>query len=159
MARKTKIDEFALSATRNINYLVDTFCNGEQKTFCDKTGLSKGSVSQYCSGKNVPNNITAKKIAVAFNVSPTWVMGFSDVMVELGNVKSNEPDKTMTKEEMEILRLYRYADALTKAMVKRTLRMDDSECNTILAARPNANPNAGDSDSPEDDLSKLEDGK
>ena len=29
----------------------------------------------------------------------------------------------------------------------------------LAAARPNANPNAGDSDSPEDDLSKLEDGK
>ena len=79
MKRKTN-DEYSVSAKRNINYLVDTYCDGKQVVFCEKTGLSKGSVSQYCSGNNVPNNKTAKKIADVFNVNPAWVMGLDEQM-------------------------------------------------------------------------------
>ena len=155
VARRTNIDKYARSAAKNINYLVDTFCNGEQKIFCEKTGLSKGSVSQYCSGKNVPNNITAKKIADAFGVSPVWVMGFSELMKIEEIVRMINDPKKLSADEEQVLRAYRSADSLTKAMVKRTLGMDIRTASYLAAARPNANPNAGDSDSPEDDIEKI----
>ena len=154
MARRTNIDKYARSAAKNINYLVDTFCNGEQKVFCEKTGLSKGSVSQYCSGKNVPNNITAKKIADAFGVSPVWVMGFTELMKIEEIIRMVNDPKKLSADEEKVLKAYRNADSLTKAMVKRTLGMDIRAASP-LAARPNANPNAGDSDSPENDIEKV----
>lgn len=74
--KRKKSNVYADSAKRNINYLVEEFCDGKQVVFCMKTGINKGSVSQYCNGSNVPNNLTAKKIADAFGVDPAWVMGF-----------------------------------------------------------------------------------
>lgn len=155
MARRTNIDKYARSAAKNINYLVDTFCNGEQKVFCEKTGLSKGSVSQYCSGKNVPNNITAKKIADAFGVSPVWVMGFTELMKIEEIIRMVNDPKKLSADEEKVLKAYRNADSLTKAMVKRTLGIEIRAASPLAAARPNANPNAGDSDSPEDDIEKV----
>lgn len=42
----------------------------------EKTGITKGSISQYMNGRNRPNNINAGKIADVLDVDPMWLMGF-----------------------------------------------------------------------------------
>lgn len=49
-----------------------------QTDLCAKVGLGKSSVSQYVSGKNIPNAFRMKMIADALNVSPDWLSGSID---------------------------------------------------------------------------------
>lgn len=58
-------------------YLIQTYCSGSQQEFANKTGLNKGTVSQYVNGKKTPTSIAAQAIGKVFKVSPAWVMGFS----------------------------------------------------------------------------------
>lgn len=49
-----------------------------QTDLCTKTGLGKSSVSQYVSGKNIPNGVRMKMLADALNVSSDWLSGSVD---------------------------------------------------------------------------------
>lgn len=59
-----------------------------QTDLCTKTGLGKSSVSQYVSGKNIPNGVRMKMLADALNVSPDWLSGSIDEPA----IESNHPD-------------------------------------------------------------------
>lgn len=50
--------------------------NMKSQDLVERTGISKASVSLYLSGKVVPSNIYAGKMAEVFHVSPAWIMGF-----------------------------------------------------------------------------------
>lgn len=76
MEKKTELSKFELQSRQRIIQLIQEFCDGSQQRFVEKTGINKGSVSQYVRGNNTPSNLTAKKIADAFKVAPAWVMGF-----------------------------------------------------------------------------------
>lgn len=65
------------SARERIQQLIESECGGSQQEFGRRTGITKGSVSQYVNGRNVPSKSTAQKIAAAFSVDPAWVMGYS----------------------------------------------------------------------------------
>lgn len=134
MAEKMNKDEFLRLAQKHITYLIDEFCDGSQRVFCEKTGLTKGSVSQYVNGKNVPNNITAKKIADVFGVLPAWVMGLDEYMTEEERfVKETVPiinatmdtkqsfGATMTANEIRIIEAYRKADECIQSVVAKLL--------------------------------------
>lgn len=43
---------------------------------CEKSGVSKYSVSQYLNGKNAPNNKNAELMGKALGVNPLWLMGY-----------------------------------------------------------------------------------
>lgn len=92
MEKKTELTKFELQSKQRIIQLIQEFCDGSQQRFVEKTGINKGSVSQYVRGNNTPSNITAKKIADAFKVAPAWVMGF-DVPRSL-IINSNTESKT-----------------------------------------------------------------
>ena len=53
--------------------LINEQCGGSQQVFADRTGLTKGSVSQYVNGRNTPSRKTAAKIAEEFNVTIEWL--------------------------------------------------------------------------------------
>ena len=76
MQKKNDFNKYEQQAMERINSLIAEECGGSQQRFSEKTGINKGSISQYTNGKNVPSNFTAKKIADAFNLNPAWVMGF-----------------------------------------------------------------------------------
>ncbi len=63
------------SASERVLQLINEQCGGSQQVFADRTGLTKGSVSQYVNGRNEPSKKTAAKIAEAFDVSAEWVLG------------------------------------------------------------------------------------
>lgn len=77
MKKKNELNFYEREAQRRIIELIDEFAEGSRAIFAQKTGINKGSISQYCNGKNSPSNLTAEKIASAFGVNPVWVMGFS----------------------------------------------------------------------------------
>ena len=55
--------------------------NMKQADLCEKTGISKSSLSEYMSGKYVPRQDKVFIIAKALNVDPVWLWGY-DVPME-----------------------------------------------------------------------------
>ena len=53
-----------------------------QTEFCNKTGITKSALSNYLNGDRQPRQDQIDKISRAFNVSPTWLMGY-DVPKEM----------------------------------------------------------------------------
>lgn len=79
------MNEYALRSQERIRQLIKERCGGSQQAFADRVGINKASVSQYVNGKNAPTNLTATKIALAFDVAPAWVMGFEVPPVDMLN--------------------------------------------------------------------------
>lgn len=63
----------------------------KQVDLAKQTGLSTGMISSYLSEKFSPKNTAISKLAVALNVSPTWLAGF-DVPMERENVRLFIPE-------------------------------------------------------------------
>ena len=53
-----------------------------QLDICNKTGLSTTALSQYCTGKRVPDTVSLYKIATALGVSMEWVLTGEDATNE-----------------------------------------------------------------------------
>lgn len=56
----------------------------------NKTGWTKGTISQYLSGRNVPRNDRLLQLSEIFHVSPGWLMGYeihvgNDELIEMYN--------------------------------------------------------------------------
>lgn len=54
--------------------------NMRQQELSEKTGISKGSISQYMSGYAEPKVDRTYLMAQALNVNPVWLMGFDAPM-------------------------------------------------------------------------------
>ena len=52
-----------------------------QKDLCEKTGIPKSAMSQYCRGSFVPKQERTALIAKALDVNEAWLMGY-DVAME-----------------------------------------------------------------------------
>lgn len=50
-----------------------------QTELCEKTGLTKGAISSYLSGRYFPKQKTTEALAKALNVSVSYLMGYDDV--------------------------------------------------------------------------------
>lgn len=59
--------------------------NMKPQDLCNKSGVSKSSISQYINGSHMPSNLSAGKMAKVLNVDPLWLMGF-DVDMEKNEV-------------------------------------------------------------------------
>lgn len=96
MNKSKELSKYEQISRERIRDLIKLRCNGNQKEFAQRTGLNTGSVSQYVNGKNTPSSLTAKKIAAAFDLSPEWVMGFSNGMSSAANIPSPSTAATPT---------------------------------------------------------------
>lgn len=76
MNKIKELSPWEKTCMRRIRDLINEYCDGSQQRFAEKTGLNKGSVSQYVNGKNIPSEGNAAKIAEAFNVDCSWIMGY-----------------------------------------------------------------------------------
>ena len=61
----------------------------KQVELADKTGIDKGQISSYLSGKYKPKQENLSLIAAALDVSDYWLMGF-DVQCERYGGRTNE---------------------------------------------------------------------
>ncbi len=54
----------------------------KQLDICSRTGLSTTALSQYCTGKRVPDTVSLYKIATALGVTMEWVLTGEDLTIE-----------------------------------------------------------------------------
>ncbi len=89
------------NVSERIQQLISEQCGGSQQVFAEKTGLTKGSVSQYVNGRNEPSKKTAAKIAEAFDVSAEWVLGaeVETASAPAATTSPNEGEKKSMKRE------------------------------------------------------------
>ena len=74
MNKKRELSPYEKIVRERIIDLINKNCNGKQSKFVERTGLNKGSVSQYVNGNNTPSWDNAQKIAAAFDIDASWVM-------------------------------------------------------------------------------------
>lgn len=63
----------------NSNTRIRTLLNEldiSQTDFCNKTGLTKSALSNYLNGDRQPRQDQLDKIAKAFDLNPSWLMGY-----------------------------------------------------------------------------------
>ena len=53
-----------------------------QIEFCNKTGIKPSALSNYLNNNRVPRQDAISRIADAYNINPTWIMGY-DVPKEI----------------------------------------------------------------------------
>jgi len=56
----------------------------------EKSGVNKGSISQYINGLHIPSSNNAKKLAEVFGVNPLWLMAFDAPRYYSGYTQSND---------------------------------------------------------------------
>lgn len=91
-----------------------------QTELCKRTGIPKGAMSQYLSGKFKPKQKRTYLIAKALNVSEAWLMGFENADMERHDQQPSVPDFPLTNHEKEVIIAYRQQPSLQIA-VDRTL--------------------------------------
>lgn len=95
--------------------------NMKQSELSRRTGIDKGTISLYISGKYEPRSNKTVLLAEALGTSPEWIMGF-DVPMK----KENSPSE-LTKEEKALLELFRNIPAdkqdLALEMLRAALRI------------------------------------
>lgn len=79
--------------------------NIKQADLARLTGLSKGGISNYVTGRYEPKSDIISKLATALNVSEMWLWGY-DVPMERQN-ESSPSEPTLTEGEKLILDLFR----------------------------------------------------
>ena len=112
--RIRELNEYERESLKRISYLIDTYCNGKQIEFAERTGIQKSSVSQYTSFLHAPTPNNCKKIADTFHVNVDWVRGYDMPM------KAPSP----SGEQMFSVPLY---DAIPSGSTLDTLARSDTE--------------------------------
>lgn len=93
--------------------------NMKQVELSYKTGLDKGSISCYLSGKYEPKSDAINKMAIALNVNEMWLWGY-DVPMER---EKKTPDKIeLTEGEEMLLELFRRVPIESQPMVLDVLK-------------------------------------
>ena len=94
------------------------------------TGIDKGAISCYCSGKYRAGQRNLYRLSEALHVDPAWLMGSDQVEMEPSNNPHDEK-KLMPGElspndiEKILLRRYRRASEKTKKAIDYILKLDE----------------------------------
>jgi transcriptional regulator with XRE-family HTH domain len=92
----------------------------KQSELCRLTGLDKGAVSSYLSGKYEPKSDAINKMAIALDVDEMWLWGY-DVPMER---EKNTPEKLqLTEGEKMLLELFRQVPVESQQMVLDMIRI------------------------------------
>jgi len=122
MEKKHILSPYEKQIRQRIIEIINNFCEGSQRKFVDRTGINKGSVSQYVNGKNTPSWSNAEKIAAAFGIDVAWVMA-----VDIIPDGVPEEDIILSPKEKKLIVGYRDADITTKSIVDKILLNDAAE--------------------------------
>lgn len=83
----------------------------------EKSGVNKGSVSQYINGLHVPSSNNAKKLSNVLGVNPLWLMAFDAPRFYSGYTKTHDNEPLHEK----IIEKFDKLDDGQKQMVLRML--------------------------------------
>lgn len=105
-----------------------------QTDFAIKIGESKQTLYKY--EHNITTNVPSDKIELMAEIlgcSPAYLMGWEETKEIPGHTETSTiytpvmPEYDFNTEETEIIKAYRKSDSLTKAMVLRTLGLEDKQ--------------------------------
>ncbi len=107
--------------------------NMKQIDIIEATGINKGSLSSYISGKYEPKQTNIFKIAKALDVNEAWLMGHDVPMERKLNNTSYKPssidfNRILSQQEQTLLNKYRSIDNKGKHTVNTVLEMEYNRC-------------------------------
>lgn len=86
-----------------------------------ETGIDKGSISHYVSGRYEPKQEAVGKLSAALDVSEMWLWGY-DVPMERQNKKNSPSEPVLTEGEKALLELFNKVPDDKKDMVIEMIR-------------------------------------
>jgi len=97
-----------------------------QNEMARKSGLTKSAISNYLNGTREPRQDAVYKLSVAYNVSPTWLMGL-DVNKEIVTEKKFDYDNIEVtsehdKKALEMYEKFLQADESVKDAIRVLLK-------------------------------------
>jgi transcriptional regulator with XRE-family HTH domain len=93
-----------------------------QTEFCIRTGIQKSALSNYLNGTRQPRQDAVSKIADAFGISPSWVMGYDVPMKEIKPIEIIQELEGISEQDRKILDLYHKADPDSQRAIERILK-------------------------------------
>lgn len=90
-----------------------------QLDVCNKTGLSTTALSQYCTGKRIPDTLSLYKLSIILGVSMEWVLTGSTLTTENHTSETLDLDEVkaaqgltcdglpLAEDEVDLLAMYR----------------------------------------------------
>lgn len=107
--------------------------NMKQVDIIEATGINKGSLSSYISGKYEPKQTNIYKIAKALNVNEAWLMGHDVPMERKTNEKTynlptQDENLRLSQTDKDILQKYHCIDNKGKHTVNTILEMEYNRC-------------------------------
>lgn len=107
-----------------------------------KVGVTKATINKYESGivKTIKRDIV-EKLAAALNTSPEYIMGWTDNSARVNSVHTNNGvighntgtlinnlERTLSKEELELLRIYNSLDVKGRIELLTTaMRLEEAQ--------------------------------
>jgi transcriptional regulator with XRE-family HTH domain len=102
------------NSNERIRYLMDYF-GLNQTEFSLKANIQKSTLSNYLTGCRIPRQDQIDAISSAFNVNPSWLLGYDVPMF-------NEiQEQDYSDEEILVIEAYRKADYSIKEAVRKLL--------------------------------------
>lgn len=92
----------------------------KQIDIVEKTGIDKGALSSYLSGKYKPKQTNLYLLAKALNVEVTWLMGY-DVPMEPNSITTTAQLTNMIRKDPQAQKLLQYYYNLTNQNKERVL--------------------------------------
>lgn len=80
--------------------------NIKQVELCERTGISKGALSSYLSGRYDPKQNNIYILAHVLNVNPAWLMGYNVPKRELHTRDLPAEPIDLTPEQRELLSIF-----------------------------------------------------
>lgn len=102
------------NSNERIRYLMD-YLGLNQTEFSLKANIQKSTLSNYLTGCRIPRQDQIDAISSAFNVNPSWLMGYDVPMF-------NEiQEQDYSDEEIIVIKAYRNADYSIQEAVRKLL--------------------------------------
>lgn len=99
-----------------------------QTDIINKTGITKGALSSYLSGRYEPKHTNIYKLAKVLDVSPVWLMGFDVPM----NKEENYYDKQLIKTGEEFIATKEEFFEELKKMIKDYYDLTGDQLNNVI---------------------------
>ena len=105
-----------------------------QIEFCNKTGIKPSALSNYLNNNRVPRQDAISRIADAYNINPTWIMGYDvpkqyDIatLMHFSEEDENKKDHIEYYGQKDRVMLYailiKIADRCTPEQIKQIIEM------------------------------------
>ena len=94
------------------------------RPYCDKYGvkLGKNHLSQYVSGKFIPDQNKISILAMALGVSEAWLLGYDVPMID--TIK----EMSLNSDETNLINIYRVIDDNGRKMINNVAALEYERC-------------------------------